>query len=134
MMRPPKNTVVKIKLPMRTDLQRCGAYVRVIFNWRLVNSNNSDALQSSREGIRHCGTKCIGNFASCKTRVTVKSSDTVPRHRSLTRNRSKVERRTAVEPPQQKFLSLRPPKADAIDAFHTERRCEAKPPLDGMNQ
>src|SRR5688500_16880188 len=134
MTRPPKNTKVKTRLPMSTDFQRCGAYVLVIFNWRLVNSDSSEMLQSSREGISHCGTKCIGDFASCNTRVTVKSSDTVPRHRSLTRNRSNVARRMAVEPPQQKFLSRSAPRADAIEAFHTERRCEAKLPLDGMNQ
>ena len=39
---------------------------------------------------------------------------------------SKVVRRIAVEPPQQKFLSSRSPRAEVIDAFHAERRCEAK--------
>src|SRR5688500_11102370 len=107
MTRPPKNNKVKTRLPMSTDFQKCGAYVLVIFNCRLVNSNSSEMLQSSREGITHYCTKCIGDFASCKTRVTVKSSDTVPLHRTLTRNRSNVARRIAVEPPQQKFLSLR---------------------------
>jgi hypothetical protein len=29
---PPKNVTTKIRLPMKTDFQRGGAYARVIFN------------------------------------------------------------------------------------------------------
>src|SRR5438105_4093531 len=72
--------------------------------------------------------------ASCKTRVKVKSSDTVPRQRSLTLNCSKVVRRIAVEPPQQKFFFSFAPSADAIAAFQTDRRCELNPPRTGTNQ
>ena len=40
----------------------------------------------------------------------------------------------AVDPPQQKFLSSCGPKAEAIAAFQTDRKCEATPPRTGMNQ
>src|SRR6185369_3487559 len=107
---------------------------RVILIWRVVNSSNSRTLQSPSEATRHCGTKKIGNPASFKTRVTRKSSETVPSQRSRTFNCSKVVRRIAVEPPQQKFLAVSAPSAEAIEPFQTDLNREANPPLKGTNQ
>ena len=66
------------RLPISNGFHKCGAYTRVIFNCRLVNSNSSLAEQSPREAMRHAGTNLIGNAASCKTLVKVKSSEMVP--------------------------------------------------------
>jgi hypothetical protein len=46
----------------------------------------------------------------------------------------KVSSLIAVAPPQQKFFSLRAPRADAIEAFQTERMFDEKPPPTGTNQ
>src|ERR1700752_3787901 len=64
----------------------------------------------------------------------VKSSETVPRQRSLTSSFANVLRLIAVEPPQQKFFAVSLPSADATDAFQTPRRRDANPPLLGTNQ
>src|SRR6185436_3276816 len=74
------------------------------------------------------------SFASCNKVVRAKSSDTVPRQFSGSPSSVNVVHRIAVDPPQQKFLSSRSPKADAIDAFQTERNCELKPPRSEINQ
>ncbi len=100
--------------------------MRVIFICRVVNSKSSRALQSSTVAVKHCGTKRIGKFAAFIALVTVKSSDKVPRHFSRKFSRSNTSRRIAVEPPQQKFLFTFAPKAEAIEAFQTERNWEAK--------
>ena len=106
----------------------------MIFTCRVVNSNNSLKPQSPTEGTRQFGVKCIGSFASLSTCVSVKSSETVPRQRLLTSSFVKVVRRMAVEPPQQKFLEVSLPSAEATDAFQTLRRRDGMPPRSGMNQ
>src|SRR6266498_743707 len=76
----------------------------------------------------------MGKRAFCKTRVIVKSSETVPRQPSRTCKLSNFSRLIAVDPPQQKFFLTAAPREEVIEAFHTDRRCEAKPPWIGMNQ
>ena len=65
--------------------QRSGEYVRVIFIWRVVNSNVSAIEQFSTEAVKACGTKKIGMPAALIAFVTVKSSDRVPLHLSRIR-------------------------------------------------
>src|SRR5581483_3801562 len=50
-------------------------------------------LQSSIDGVRHCGTNLIASPASRIARVTAKSSETVPRQYFNTSHFSKVDRR-----------------------------------------
>src|SRR5581483_7028416 len=107
---------------------------RVIFSCRVVNSMRLRKLQSSIDGVRHCGTNLIASPASRIARVTAKSSETVPRQYFNTSHFSKVDRRNAVAPPQQKFFCSSASSAEAIAAFQTERRCEANPPRAGTNQ
>src|SRR5437870_2097854 len=120
--------MVKRAEPRRSGSQRCDAYTRVILIWRVVNSNSSLKSQSPTEGTRQLGVKWIGSFASFRTRVMVKSSETVPRKRSRISRRSKVVRRIAVEPPQQKFLLVSLPNAEATEAFQTPRNRDAMAP------
>src|SRR5690349_8332279 len=118
---PPKNTPLKKRPPMSVARQKCGAYTRVICNCLVVNSSKRWKSYSSIDAVRQRGTNLIGRLASRRTLIIVKSSDTVPCHRSRIRSVSKVERLIAVEPPQQKFLSECSPSADAIEAFQTDK-------------
>src|SRR5213075_2815887 len=107
---------------------------RVIFSCLVVNSNNSPTAQSASYNTRHRGTNLIGSFASCKTVVKVKSSETEPRHFPVTSSFSNKSLRMAVDPPQQKFLSVACPRAEVIDAFQTERSRAASETARQVNQ
>src|SRR5579864_7625607 len=68
---------------------------------------------------RHSGQKTIGKFTASSAPVIAKSSLSAPLQASSTCASSKVLRRIAVPPPQQK-LSLCLPSIVAIAAFHAE--------------
>ena len=77
------------------------------------------------------GCEVDGEFASRSMRVSeIVGDSSTP---ALVDCRSKVVRRIAVEPPQQKFFDVSPPSAEAIDAFHTPRSREASPARTGTN-
>ncbi len=98
----------------------------MIFICLVENSSSCRKLQFSTVAVNARGTKWIGIRASCSRRVSVKSSDTVPRQRSRTFNFSNTARLIAVEPPQQKFFAKFAPRAEAMEAFQTERNSDAK--------
>ena len=74
--------------------------------------------------VSACGTKTMGSPAAFIVRVTAKSSESVPSHFSRISIASNVSRRIANEPPQQKLDFWLGPRADAIEAFQTERISE----------
>src|ERR1051325_10067743 len=76
----------------------------------------------------------MSSFASFIVRVTVKSSESAPFHLSRKHSRSKTSRLIAIEPPQQKFEFRFGPRAEAIEAFQTDRISEANEGFGEMNQ
>src|SRR5882757_5934198 len=81
----------------------------------------------------HDGAKCIGKRAARSACIIAKSSDAAPCQNFSTSAVLKVVRRIAVDPPQQKLPLRLAPSADAIEAFHTERRWAVRPPRTGTN-
>ena len=91
-----------------------------MMTWRVVNSSSSIHVQSPCDGMRQVGTKTIRIRAARAASVTAKSSLTARSHASRTPILSNTSRRSAIEPPQAKFLEW-DPSAVTTDAFQIER-------------
>ena len=128
-----QNATLNIVCPMNATRHSLGSYTRVMMIWRVVNSSSSSQLQRPCEGMRQEGTKTIRMFAALAAWVTAKSSLTALSQASRTRMRSNTSRRSAMEPPQAKFLEW-DPSAVTTDAFQMERNSDGSDPLSATYQ